>query len=89
MDTNNAELSCQIVYIAGLARIFGKTECSIREGVKSGVDWLPESRKIAGKHAWRMSDVSAFLDQLYSPEGAAGGRKKIGRPRKAPPVFQS
>lgn len=51
----------EVVYLAGLAKMLGKTEASVREGIRRGVEWLPKGTKIAGKHAWFREDVRQFL----------------------------
>lgn len=86
------DIDSEVVYIAGLAKIFGKTESSVREGLRRGVPWLPRSFKIAGQHAWLKADVQSFLKALAdgaTPVQAAPTRSKPGRKRSIPPVFQA
>jgi hypothetical protein len=54
----------EVIYVAGLAAMLGKTESSIREGLRRGVPWLPGSFKIAGQHAWLKDDAIGFLRGL-------------------------
>jgi len=83
----------EVVYIAGLAKIFGKTESSVREGLRRGVPWLPRSFKIAGQHAWLKVDVYAFLramaEGVVEDRQERASKKKPGRKRCIPPVFQA
>ena len=82
----------EVIYVAGLAAMLGKTESSIREGLRRGVSWLPASFKIAGQHAWMKDDVFSFLRQLSStaqqrtPIGSTT-KAKAGRKRRIPPVI--
>lgn len=86
------DLKSEVVYIAGIAKIFGKTEASIREGLRRRVTWLPVGFKIAGQHAWMKDDVMGFLRSMSA--GAEAERpapiiiRKPGRKRRIPPVFQ-
>lgn len=38
---------CEVVFVAGLGKMLGRTEASVREGIRRGVDWLPKSFKMA------------------------------------------
>jgi len=40
------EDECEVVYVAGLGKMLGRTEASIREGIRRGVDWLPKGFKM-------------------------------------------
>ncbi len=82
----------EVIYVAGLAAMLGKTESSIREGLRRGVSWLPASFKIAGQHAWMKDDVFSFLRQLSSTAQqrtpiASATKAKAGRKRRIPPVI--
>lgn len=82
----------EVIYVAGLAAMLGKTESSIREGLRRGVPWLPASFKIAGQHAWMKDDVFVFLRQLSSAAQqrtpiASVTKAKVGRKRRIPPVI--
>lgn len=74
----------EVIYIADLARIYGKTEASIREGIRRGVEWLPKGTKIAGKHAWLREDVRKFLREYVDGQHR---KAKPGRKRREPPTF--
>ena len=37
---------CEVVYVAGLGKMLGRTEASVREGIRRGVDWLPKGFKM-------------------------------------------
>lgn len=86
------DLQTEVVYIASLARILGKTESSIREGLRRQVPWLPPSFKLAGQHAWLKEDVLSFLRGLSDSNPAPARidtKRKPGRKRRVPPVFQA
>lgn len=72
----------EVVYLAGLAKMLGKTEASVREGIRRGVEWLPKGTKIAGKHAWLREDVRKFLKEYMTGQHQTA---KPGRKRQAPP----
>lgn len=74
----------EVIYIADLARMYGKTEASIREGIRRGVEWLPKGAKIAGKHAWLREDVRKFLREYMAGQHQ---KAKPGRKRQAPPTL--
>lgn len=74
----------EVIYIADLARMYGKTEASIREGIRRGVEWLPKGSKIAGKHAWLREDVRKFLREYVDGQHH---KAKPGRKRQAPPTL--
>lgn len=85
------DLQSEVVYVAGIAKIFGKTEASIREGIRRGVDWIPPGFKLSGQHAWLKSDVISFLkDMATGVKTERIGVKinpKPGRKRRIPPVI--
>lgn len=58
----------EVVYVAGLARIFGKTEASIRDGIRRNADWLPKGFRMSGRHAWLREDVLKFLREYRDGE---------------------
>lgn len=72
----------EVVKVDGLAKMLGRTEASIREGIRRGVAWLPRSFKMGGKHCWLKDDVRKFLREFRDGEHAA---PKVGRKRKTPP----
>ncbi|BCA30169.1 hypothetical protein [Metapseudomonas otitidis] len=58
----------EVIYVAGMARMLGKTEASIRDGIRRQADWLPKGFKIAGQHAWLREDVMRFLREYRDGE---------------------
>ena len=75
----------EVIHVEGLARMLGRTDASIREGIRRGVSWLPKSFKMGGKHCWLKDDVRKFLHELRD-----GGqlKPKSGRKRKEPPKLR-
>lgn len=71
----------EVLTVEGLAKLLGRTEASIREGIRRGVPWLPKSFKMGNRHCWLKEDVRTFLRELKE---AQGGRPKVGRKRIAP-----
>ena len=51
----------EVLYVADLARMLGRTEAAIRAAVNRGVDWLPPAWPMGRRLAWRRCDVDAFL----------------------------
>ncbi|TDV62645.1 hypothetical protein [Pseudomonas sp. LP_7_YM] len=76
----------EVVKVDGLAKMLGRTEASIREGIRRGVDWLPQSFKMGGKHCWLKDDVRKFLREFRDGEHAL---PKVGRKRKTPPTLRN
>lgn len=72
----------EVIHVEGLARMLGRTDASIREGIRRGVPWLPKSFKMGGKHCWLKDDVRKFLREYRDGEHQ---KPKLGRKRKAPP----
>jgi hypothetical protein len=72
----------EVVKVDGLAKMLGRTEASIREGIRRGVVWLPPSFKMGGKHCWLKEDVRTFLRDFRDGKHDA---VKLGRRRKTPP----
>ena len=52
---------CKVIYVSGLARMLGRTEASVREGIRRGVPWLPKGFKMGVRHCWLRADVMQFL----------------------------
>lgn len=78
----------EVIYIADLARIYGRTEASVREGLQRGVRWLPKSFKMGTKHCWLRADVMQFL--LDCRDGKIQtAPTKVGRKRQVPPTLKS
>ena len=76
---------CEVVFVVGLATMLGRTEASIREGMRRGVDWLPKSFRMGTRHCWLKEDVREFLRACRDGENKA---PKVGRPRQAPPTLR-
>ncbi|AKV06146.1 hypothetical protein B723_06955 [Pseudomonas fluorescens NCIMB 11764] len=76
---------CEVVFVVGLATMLGRTEASVREGMRRGVDWLPKSFKMGARHCWLKEDVREFLRACRDGENKA---PKVGRPRQAPPTLR-
>ncbi len=75
----------EVLHVEGLARMLGRTDASIREGIRRGVAWLPKSFKMGAKHCWLKDDVRQFLRE-YRDGGHA--TPKVGRKRKSPPSLK-
>lgn len=75
----------EIIYVDGLGKMLGRTEASIREGMRRGVDWLPKSFKMGARHCWLRRDVLAFLVACRDGENKA---VKVGRKRLPPPKLR-
>lgn len=66
----------QVLYVADLAKLLGKTEASIRSAVnRGGADWLPQ-RMATTRLQWYRPTVDAFLQRLDKPARKAGGKVK-------------
>lgn len=80
----------EVIYIADLARMYGKTEASIRGVIRRGVEWLPKGTKIAGKHAWLREDVRKFLREYVDGQQhkAKPGRKRLELGQLSPKDFE-
>lgn len=50
-----------ILYVADMAKKYGKTEAAIRQAVSRGADWLPKPFRMGNRIAWRAVDVDRFL----------------------------
>ncbi len=72
----------EVLFVADLATMLGRTEASIREGIRRGVDWLPKSFRMGTRHCWLKADVLEFLRACRD---GANKAPKVGRPRKVPP----
>lgn len=77
---------CEVVYLTGLATMLGRTEASVREGIRRGVDWLPKGFKMGIRHCWLKEDVREFLREYRDGEHKA---PKVGRKRRPPPTLIS
>ncbi|PBP98582.1 hypothetical protein [Pseudomonas congelans] len=76
----------EVVHVEGLAKMLGRTEASIREGIRRRVEWLPTSFKMGGRHCWLKDDVRKFLREFRDGEHAT---PKAGRKRREPPSLVS
>jgi len=74
---------CEVVYVAGLGKMLGRTEASVREGIRRGVDWLPKGFKMGSRHCWLKDDVKEFLRACRDGEtkGQKPGRKRQATPK--------
>jgi len=75
----------EVLTVEGLAKLLGRTEASIREGIRRGVEWLPKSFKMGGRHCWLREDVRKFLRELRDGKQQ---KPKTGRKRKEPPTLR-
>lgn len=78
----------EVIYVADLARILGRTEASVREGVRRGVPWLPQGFKMGIRHCWLRADVLQFLTD-YRDGTIQTKPIRAGRNRQAPPALKS
>lgn len=58
-----------VLYVADLARMLGRTETAIRAAVNRGVSWLPPSFTMGKRIAWRRADVDRFLAEASKQTG--------------------
>lgn len=77
---------CEVIHVEGLAKILGRTDASIREGIRRGVTWIPKSFKMGVRHCWLKGDVREFLIACRDGENKA---PKVGRKRQTPPTLRS
>jgi predicted DNA-binding transcriptional regulator AlpA len=54
-------MSADVLYIADMAKLYGRTECAIRSAHSRGAGWLPAPFKLGRRLAWRSADVKADL----------------------------
>lgn len=71
----------EVVHVEGLAKMLGRTDASIREGIRRGVPWLPKSFKMGNRHCWLKCDIHIFL---IACRDGSNSHKKIGRKRRPP-----
>lgn len=76
----------EVLTVEGLAKLLGRTEASIREGIRRSVPWLPKSFKMGNRHCWLKEDVREFLRSLRDGEPT---KAKPGPKRRAPPHFKA
>ncbi|MBW1250197.1 hypothetical protein I7860_26350 [Pseudomonas tolaasii] len=78
----------EVIYVADLARILGRTEASVREGIRRGVSWLPKGFKMGIRHCWLKADVMQYL--LDCRDGKVQTEPtKSGRKRHIPPTLKT
>ncbi|MFZ5938740.1 hypothetical protein BGP84_06510 [Pseudomonas putida] len=75
----------EVLTVEGLAKLLGRTEASIREGIRRGVPWLPKSFKMGNRHCWLKEDVRRFLREFRD---GAHKQQTAGRKRRAPPTLK-
>lgn len=75
---------CEVVFIPGLAKMLGRTEAAVRQGLSRGVDWLPKSFKMGSRHCWLKDDVREFLRACREGENK---KPKVGRNWLEPPTL--
>ncbi|AGA74928.1 hypothetical protein CXG50_18970 [Pseudomonas plecoglossicida] len=75
----------EVLTVEGLAKMLGRTEASIREGIRRGVPWLPKSFKMGNRHCWLKEDVRKFLREVRD---GAHQKPKVGRQRQTPPTLR-
>ena len=79
------EDDCEVVFIAGLGKMLGRTEASVREGICRGVTWLPKSFRMGIRHCWFKEDIRDLLRAWRDRENKA---PKVGRPRQTPTTLR-
>lgn len=75
----------EVLTVEGLAKLLGRTEASIREGIRRGVPWLPKSFKMGNRHCWLKADVCEFLKDLRDGHQV---RARPGRKRAIPATLR-
>jgi hypothetical protein len=78
----------EVIYVADLARILGRTETSVREALRRGVPWLPNGFKMGVRHCWLRADVMQFLTD-YRDGKLENKPTRAGRKWQTPPTLQS
>jgi hypothetical protein len=78
----------EVIYIPDLARILGRTESSVRQGLSRNVFWIPEGFRMGIRHCWLRADVMQFLTD-YRDGRVENKPARMGRKRQAPPTLQS
>lgn len=51
----------EVIYVAELAALMGKSEVAVRQALNRGVDWLPAPFYLGRRLAWRRTDVQHWL----------------------------
>lgn len=78
-------IESEVIHVEGLARMLGRTDASIREGIRRGVSWLPKSFKMGNRHCWLKENVREFLREYSDGEHK---KPKLGRKRREPPSLK-
>jgi len=78
----------EVIYVADLARILGRTEASVREGIRRGVSWLPKGFKMGIRHCWLRTDVMQFLTD-HRDGKIQTSPIRAGKNRQAPNALKS
>ncbi|HHM5905453.1 TPA: helix-turn-helix transcriptional regulator [Pseudomonas aeruginosa] len=58
------EIQQEVLYVADVARFFGKPESSIRAAMRTSAEWLPPSFKLGSEYVWLREDMLPFLRAL-------------------------
>lgn len=53
----------EVIYVAEMAALMGRSEVAIRQALNRGVSWLPPPFYLGRRVAWRRSDVQQWLEQ--------------------------
>lgn len=69
----------QVLNVAEVAAVFGRTEASIRHALARRALWLPPAFKMGSRWGWRRKDVDDHLRKLADGEIVP---RRRGRPRK-------
>lgn len=69
---------CEDIFVAGLAKMLGRTDAANRQGMTRGVDWLLKSFRMGTRHCWLKQDVRVFLTEC--PDRTRH-RESVGRGR--------
>ncbi|MVW75346.1 hypothetical protein [Pseudomonas xionganensis] len=75
----------EVIYVAGMAKMLGKTEAAVRDGIRRAAPWLPKGFKVGTQHAWLREDVRQFLRGCRDGENKP---VKVGRKRQVPPTLR-
>lgn len=52
----------EVMYVADLAALLGRSEVAIRQAINRGADWIPSPFYLGRRLAWRRDDVKRWLD---------------------------
>lgn len=53
----------EILYVADLASMLGRSEVAVRQALNRGVDWIPQPFYMGRRLAWRREDVREWFAQ--------------------------